>query len=156
MTLVRWSTREGFPAVGADILGMQQDIKGMFDTFFREGLEHDTDAAASAWNPPVDVAEQEDGYVVMMELPGVRREDVKITMRENVLTVTGEKKQEKESRASGRSRVERSYGAFQRSFSLPGSVRPDGGEASFADGVLSIRLRKPEEAKPRQIEVKVQ
>jgi HSP20 family protein len=107
------------------------------------------------WTPAVDVAEHEDAYQVKVELPGVSKDDVKITMQDNILTIRGEKKQEKESKNSNYHRVERSYGSFQRSFTLPTSVKHDKIEASYNDGILTIALPKAEEAKPKQIEVKV-
>ena len=117
------------------------DDKGLFGT--------------SAWTPAVDVAEHDDEYQVKIELPGVSKDDVKITMQDNVLTVRGEKKQEKESKSSNYHRVERAYGSFQRSFTLPTSVKHDRIEASYKDGILTIALPKAEESKPKQIEVKV-
>jgi HSP20 family protein len=85
----------------------------------------------------------------------VAREDVKITMQENVLTIRGEKKVEREAQESNFHRVERSYGSFQRSFTLPTHVKNDRIEASYRDGILTVTLPKAEDAKPKQIEVKV-
>jgi HSP20 family protein len=110
---------------------------------------------SSYWTPAVDIAEQENEYLVKMELPGVNKEDVKISLESNILTIRGEKKQEKEEKNKSLHRVERSYGSFQRSFTLPTSVKNDKIDAFFEDGVLSVTLPKMEEAKPKQIEVKV-
>jgi HSP20 family protein len=134
---------------------MQREINRLFDGFFQGGLQDDGTVFTSAWNPAVDIAEQDNDYVVRMELPGVGKDDVKITMRENILTVKGEKKKEKESKGSSFHRVERSYGSFERSFTLPSAVKADSIDASYRDGILSITLPKAEEAKPKQIEVKV-
>jgi HSP20 family protein len=134
---------------------MQREINRMFDSFFRGATREDSGLDAVSWTPAVDVAEQDDAFVVKMELPGVTKEDVKITMQENTLTVRGEKKQEKESKESNIHRVERSYGAFQRSFTLPSSVKAEKIDASYQDGILSILLPKAEEAKPKLIDVKV-
>ncbi len=155
MSLVRWNPVRDLATFPSDVLGIQREINRMFDGFFRGGLFDDSTLATSAWNPAVDIAEHEDDYVVKVELPGMTRDDVKITMQHNVLTIRGEKKQEKESKESNSHRVERSYGAFQRSLTLPSSVKSDGIEAAYKDGVLSITLPKAEEAKPKQIEVKV-
>jgi HSP20 family protein len=134
---------------------MQREINRMFDSFFRGTSQEDSGLDAASWTPAVDVAEQDSAFVVKMELPGVGKDDVKITMQENTLTVRGEKKKEKESKGTGIHRVERSYGAFQRSFTLPSSVKADKIDASYKDGILSILLPKEEGAKPRLIDVKV-
>jgi HSP20 family protein len=90
-----------------------------------------------------------------VELPGVNKDDVKITMQDNILTIRGEKKEEKKGKEGNAHRVERYYGSFQRSFSLPTSVKNDRIEAEYRDGILTINMPKAEEAKPKQIEVKV-
>jgi HSP20 family protein len=134
---------------------MQKEINRMFESIFHGDLSDSTSAFTSAWIPAVDIAEGDNDFVVRMELPGVNKEDVKITMQEGILTVRGEKKQEKESKESDYHRAERSYGSFQRSFTLPTAVRADAIDASFRDGVLNISLPKAEEARPKQIDVKV-
>jgi len=124
----------------------------MFDGFFR-GTQ-DEDYTISSWTPAVDIAEHDDEYKVKVELPGVNKEDVKITLESNILTIRGEKKQEKETKKENYHRVERSYGSF-RSFTLPTTVKSDKIDAVYKDGILSVSLPKAEEAKPKQIEVKV-
>jgi HSP20 family protein len=133
---------------------MQREINKMFDHLFRTDEEEET-FAASRWMPPVDIAEKEDRFLVSLEVPGVAREDVKITLQDRILTIRGEKKQEKESKTSNLHRVERLYGSFQRSFTLPSTVRGDGIDASYRDGILSITIPKAEEARPKEIDVKV-
>jgi len=125
----------------------------MFDGFFR-GTQ-DEDSAYSLWTPVVDIAEHDDDYIVKVELPGVNKDEVKITLESNILTIRGEKKQEKETKKENLHRVERSYGSFQRSFTFPTTVKSDKIDASYKDGILTIALPKAEEAKPKQIEVKV-
>jgi HSP20 family protein len=127
----------------------------MLDTFFRGGIQDDGTLFPSVWTPAVDIAEHENDYVVKVELPGVSKDDVKITMQENILTIHGEKRQEKETKDSNFHRVERSYGSFQRSFTLPTTVKSEKIEASYNDGILAVTLPKAEESKPKQIEVKV-
>jgi HSP20 family protein len=136
-------------------MNMQREINRMFDKFFHGGTVDDGSFGTSLWTPAVDVAEHDDAYQVKVEIPGVSKDDVKITMQDNILTIRGEKKQEKESKRSNSHRVERSYGSFQRSFTLPTSVKHDKIEASYKDGILTIAVPKAEEAKPKQIEVKV-
>jgi len=134
---------------------MQREINSMCDRFFHSGLPDDEGLYPAAWSPCADIAEHDNDYVVTMELPGVAKEDVKITMQENLLTVRGEKKQEKKLSDSSSHRVERSYGAFRRSFTLPTVVRGDTIDASYKDGILTITLPKAEEARRKQIDVKV-
>ena len=104
--------------------------------------------------PVVDVVEHKDEYIVRLELPGVNKNDVKITVQNDVLTIRGEKRQGKESKDQNYQRLERAYGSFQRSFTLPSSVHSDKIDASYSDGILSIVLPKAEEAKLKEIEVK--
>lgn len=155
MSLVRWNPARDLSAFPSDVLSMRKEFNRLFDNFFHGDLTDTTSAFTSTWIPAVDIAERENDFDVKMELPGVAKEDVKITMQEGILTVKGEKKQEKESKGSDYHRVERSYGSFQRSFSLPAAVRAADIDASFSDGVLRITLPKAEEARPKQIDVKV-
>lgn len=155
MSLIRWNPNREAVTFPSDILNMQREINRMFDGFFRGGIQDDGSLFPSVWTPAVDVAEHDNEYLVKVELPGVSKDDVKITMQDNVLTIRGEKKQEKETKESNFHRVERSYGSFQRSFTLPTTVKNDRIEASYRDGILTITLPKAEEAKPKQIEVKV-
>jgi HSP20 family protein len=136
-------------------MNMQREINRMFDNFFRGGPAGDEAFIPSDWIPAADIAENENEYSVKLELPGVSKDDVKITMQNSLLTVRGEKRREKELKDSSLHRVERTYGAFQRTFTLPSTVKADRIEASYADGILTITLPKAEEAKPKQIEVRV-
>ena len=116
-----------------------------------EGLAGDQ----AAFSPDVEVREDENAYTILAELPGVARKDVHVTLKEGVLTLSGEKKLEAEEKAKGRYHVvERSYGSFQRSFRLGSLVSEDKVEARFKDGVLSVTVPKAAEAKPREIVVK--
>ncbi|HXX65309.1 MAG TPA: Hsp20/alpha crystallin family protein [Bacteroidota bacterium] len=155
MALIRWNpVRDGvtFPS---DMFQMQREIDRMFDRFLGGSLAEDGSVFTSNWTPAVDITEHENEYIVKMELPGVSKDDVKITLENSVLTVKGEKKQEKESKSSNFHRVERTYGSFQRTFTVPSGVKADSIDASYKDGILNIALPKAEEAKPKQIDVKV-
>jgi HSP20 family protein len=112
-------------------------------------------SVTSAWLPPTDIFEDKDSIRIVAELPGVRPEDVKITCENNTLTIRGEKKQVAEEKTDRVHRYERTYGAFERSFSLPNTVDTDRVQASFEHGVLTVTLPKVERAKPREIPVKV-
>ena len=104
--------------------------------------------------PAVDVSEDEKGYSVTVELPGVRRDDVSVEVHDHVLSIRGEKKSEREEKKDKTHWVERTYGSFSRSFTLPPSAVTDELKATFKDGVLAIEIPKKEEAKPRQIAIK--
>lgn len=155
MSLIRWNPARELDRWPSDFFGIQREINRVFDNFVRGGVQADESFMSSYWTPAVDIAEQENEFIVKMELPGVNKDEVKISLESNILTIKGEKKQEKEEKSKNLHRVERSYGSFQRSFTLPTSVKSEKIDAMFKDGVLSISLPKAEEAKPKQIEVKV-
>jgi HSP20 family protein len=113
------------------------------------------DGATTAWVPPVDIFEEDNAIRIMAEIPGVRPEDVKLTVENNVLTIQGSKQQVAEERADRVHRYERTYGTFERSFTLPTTVDAGNIKATYENGVLSVTLPKVEKAKPRQIEVQV-
>ena len=118
-----------------------------------EGQEEHTPAAE--WSPLVDISEDDKEYRIKAELPEVNKEDVKVTAEAGTLTIMGERKFEKEEKGRRFHRVERAYGAFGRSFSLPDDASPARVSAEFKDGVLTVHLPKDEKAKPQQIEVKI-
>jgi HSP20 family protein len=153
MSLVRWNPARELATWPSDLFGIQREMNRMFDGFFRG--TGDEDYAISSWTPAVDIAEHDDEYLVKVELPGVNKDEVKLTLENNILTIRGEKNQEKETKKENYHRVERNYGSFQRSFTLPAAVKADKIDASYKDGILTVSLPKAEEAKPKQIEVKV-
>ncbi len=107
------------------------------------------------WTPAVDISETDGEYQIKAEIPDVKKEDVKVTVEDGVLTIQGERKQEKEEKGRRFHRIERSYGSFVRTFSLPDVIDEDKVKAEFKDGVLNLHLPKSEKAKPKAIEVKV-
>ena len=107
------------------------------------------------WAPSVDIAETPEGFQIKAELPEVKKEDVKISVDGGVLRIEGERRQEKEEKGKKFHRIERSYGSFLRTFTLPDSVDESKVQAEFKDGVLNVRLPRSEKGKPRAIEVKV-
>jgi HSP20 family protein len=107
------------------------------------------------WTPSVDISETESEYQIKAEIPDVKKEDVKVTVEDGVLTIQGERKQEKEEKGKKFHRIERSYGSFVRTFSLPDVIEEEKVKAEFKDGVLNLHLPKSEKAKPKAIEVKV-
>ena len=107
------------------------------------------------WSPLVDITEDEKEYLIKAELPEVKKEDVKLTIQDNVLSISGERKYEKEEKGKKYHRVERAYGSFMRSFTLPEDADGSKVSAEYKDGVLKVHLPKSEKAKPKAIEVKV-
>lgn len=123
------------------------------DTFGAPFAPWDSTVTTSAWIPAVDVVEDDKAIRVVAELPGVKRDDVSVSFENNVLAIRGEKRQEREDTADRFHRYERSYGTFERHFSLPSTVDADHIEAAFDDGVLTVTLPKVERARPREIPV---
>lgn len=158
MKLIRWNPIRDVTAwhpvsdFANEFVTMQREIDRMFDRF-RGGVVDDSDVMA--FMPIVDIVEGTNQYDIKVELPGVKKEDVRITVQNDVLTIRGEKKQEDQKKGDNYHRVERSYGSFQRSFTLPTSVKSDKIEASYDNGILSLILPKVEEAKPKEVEVKL-
>jgi HSP20 family protein len=111
--------------------------------------------AVAEWSPLVDISEDDKEYRIKVELPEIKKEDVKVTAEEGTLTIMGERKFEAEQKGRKYHRVERAYGSFARSFSLPDDASPVKVSAEFKDGVLTVHLVKDEKAKPQHVEVKV-
>lgn len=109
----------------------------------------------TAWSPLVDIAENDKEYTVKAELPGMNKEDIKVTVESGVLSITGERKVEKDEKHKEYHCIERSYGTFTRSFTLPEGAASDKISAEFKDGVLKVRLPKDENLKPKSVEVKI-
>ena len=145
-SLNRWN-----PASHA--LTSREPLFRLFDTYFNQDLAGNEDVSNRAWLPPVDIQETEEGYRLSAELPGLTRDDINITLENNVLRLSGERKLEKDVKKESYHRIERAYGNFQRSFSLPHQVNSEKVEATFKDGVLSILVPKAEQARPRKISI---
>lgn len=146
--LIRWSPQTDL---------FRNRLDRLFDQAFNEFVapESRTGVASSLdWMPPVDIRETGEAMTLFVEIPGLKKDDISITLENNVLSISGERKFEKDVEQENYHRIERAYGSFSRSFSLPANVRTDKVDASFADGVLTVSLPKSDEAKPRQIEIK--
>jgi HSP20 family protein len=112
------------------------------------------DNSTRTWVPAVDIRETPEALMVYAEVPGLSRDDIQITLENNVLTLSGERRFEKDTKEQDWHRIERSYGTFSRSFGLPNNVDPEKVEASFKDGVLLVKIAKAEMARPRKIAIK--
>lgn len=135
-----------------ELRGLHDEMNRLFTgaapaSFGREEM------ANGAWNPSVDIYEDKENLILEAELPGMNRDDFDLSIENNVITLKGERKFEKKTEGDSYHRVERSYGAFTRSFTLPQTVNAEGAKAGFNDGVLRVTLPKREETKARKIEV---
>ncbi len=145
MPLIRWE-----PA--RELNTLQNEMNRLFNTFF------DTPNGGTAgrrWLPAMDLVETNEDFVLRADLPGLSEEDVNIELEDNVLTVSGERKAQRQEENEGYYRVERSSGVFSRSLTLPEGVDPEAIKASFDKGVLEVRIPKPEERKPRKVAISV-
>jgi HSP20 family protein len=136
------------------------DLQNRLSTLFgrapvRKEGEREEKMTLVDWAPLVDVIEQEKEYVIKAELPDIKREDVKVTVQDDVLTISGERTREKDEKGKKFHRIERAYGSFSRSFTLPEDADPAKVNAEFKNGVLVVHLNKSEKAKPKTVEVTV-
>ena len=150
MAIVRW---EPF----RDLVTLQDRMNRLFDDAFHGGGRTATeeDWAMGAWAPAVDIYEQDGSIVLKAELPGVNPKDVDVRVENNILTLRGERKFEGEVKKESYHRVERAYGTFTRSFTLPNVVDTEKIKAEYKDGLLRMTLPKKEEARPKQISISV-
>jgi HSP20 family protein len=143
MALVRWE-----PAREVDSL--QTEVNRVFDAFFGG---RNPNSGGRRWVPAMDLVEQDDEFVLKADLPGLREEDVEIEVADGVLAISGERKSEHSERSEGYYRVERAIGQFSRSVSLPKGVEAEQVAARFENGVLEVRIPKPEERKPHRVQI---
>lgn len=140
-----------------DLTSIQEEINQMFDRVFgrREtGGRREGGQSVTAWAPAVDISERKDAFVVTAEVPGMKPEDLEVTLEDGLLTIKGERRMEEETSDRQYHRVERRYGSFRRSITLPSQVQSDAIEASYSDGVLQVVVPKAESAKPKKINVR--
>jgi len=149
MTIVKW---DPFRNVAA----LQDRINRIFDESFSRTADLDDDISMSAWKPLVDIYETDEAIILKAELPGIKKEDVSVEVKDNVITLKGVRTEEKEIKEKNYYRKERAFGTFSRAFNLQHRIQPDKIKARFKDGVLKIEIPKPEEEKPKQITVKIE
>jgi HSP20 family protein len=135
-----------------ELSSIQSELNRLFGRTF--GVEGGDEMRAAAWVPSVDIAESQDRFVITAELPGLRPEDVDISVENSILLIQGERRFYQEQKEDDFHRIERRFGTFARSITLPSTADPEHIEASFDTGVLTIEVPKREEAKPRKIQVK--
>lgn len=154
MALIKWNPTR-------DLLNVEREFNRFFNSLGqRFGITTgdsalDEEFENAVWMPLTDIQEDKDNYYISLDLPGVAKNDVKISYTDGQLNISGERKQEKEKKDSRYHRMERSYGRYYRSFTLPQKIQENKIDAEFKDGQLNITIPKAEEAKPKEIEIKV-
>src|SRR5919109_3503452 len=149
-TMMRWDPFQDLRSAQDEMAQMSPMLAHALGLHAQQGSATTTD-----WAPALDISERKDAYLVTVELPGIKPEDLDITMEDGLLTIQGERHFTSESSEEQYHRVERRYGSFRRSITLPSQVQADAIEASFDNGVLTVKVPKAEEAKPRRIEVQL-
>jgi HSP20 family protein len=144
MALVRWDT-------GREVDTLQTEMNRVFDAFF--GNRPGNGGTAQRWVPAMDLVEDKNDLVLRADLPGLSEDDVDIEVKDGVLTISGERKTEEKKEEEGYYRVERAFGRFSRSLTLPDGIDPEQVKAKFDNGVLEVRIPKPEERKPHRVSI---
>jgi HSP20 family protein len=148
MTLTKWDPFK-------DLLSLQDRMNRLFDESVRNVKPGDEALSSAIWSPAVDIYETDDEVVVKAELPEVNQKDIDIQIESNTLTLRGERKFNKETKKENFHRIERAYGSFSRSFTLPGTIDQEKISADYKDGILKISMPKREETRPKQIKVAI-
>jgi len=141
MSLIRWNPYR-------NLVSLPRELNRFFNDFGFDVWNTDP-----VWSPAVDITETKDGYEVKAEIPGMKKDDIKINYEDDMLTLSGERNYENEKRDKNYHRIERCYGKFQRSFYIPNHVKADAIKANYKDGVLTVNIPKSEEAKPKEIAI---
>jgi len=138
-----------------DLRTLQEEVNRLFTGNFARAFD-DEGIARGSWSPNVDIYENKDQIVLEAELPGMNREDFDVSVENNIITLRGERHFEKKEDSDNYHRVERAYGSFTRSFTLPNTVSSEGASADYSNGVLRVTIPKREETKARRIEIKTE
>lgn len=151
MSIIRWKT-------GQDLLNFEREFKRLFDGVIPFGKTPNNDDSAyenSVWSPLTDIVEENNQYVLHIDLPGIEKKDIKINFSNGTLSISGERQLESETKEKNYHRIERSYGKFFRSFDLPSTIKSEEIKADFKNGQLIISVPKAEEVKPKEIPISV-
>ena len=146
MAIARWNPYR-------DMMTVRDEMNRVFNEFFGRGGQDEGAWYAGAWSPPVDIYETDEALIMKAELPGFSKDDISIELKENTLIMRGERRRQDEVKEGNYHRMERVYGAFQRSFLLPTTVDQEKVKASYKDGILELRLPKVQAAQPKRIAV---
>lgn len=148
MALVRWSPYR-------ELATLREEMNNLLESFFGRFPLMEPEPTGMIWGPRVDIHETDNAFIVEAELPGLTKDDIKLSVHESTLTLEGEKRMEEEKKGRNWHRQERAYGKFQRVFTLPSAVDADKITATFKNGVLTIELPKSEAAKPKEIPITI-
>lgn len=148
MSIIKWDPFR-------DLLSLQERMNKLFEESLLQTGKERQDISIAGWSPAMDVMESDEEIVLKAELPGIELKDVEVLIKDNILTLRGERKFEKEEKKENYHRIERSYGVFQRSFTLPATVEQEKVKARMKDGILEVRLPKTKEEKSKKIEIEV-
>jgi len=148
MTIVRWDPFRNMTT-------LQDRINRVFDEAANRSKDYDDEVSKCDWRPIVDIYDSEKAIIINAELPGVTKDNITLDVKENILTIKGERKSDEEVKKENYYRMERCYGTFERSFTLPSTADPAKITANFKDGILRITIPKPEEKRPKQISINV-
>ncbi len=146
MTIVRWEPLR-------ELSSLQSEMNRLFNTVFDQPANGHGNGGIRRWIPAMDLVETTDHFVLRADLPGLSEEDIKIEVEDNVLSISGERKEEHQDEQQGFYRVERAFGQFSRSMSLPDGIDAEKIAADFRDGVLEVRIPKPEARKPHRVAI---
>jgi HSP20 family protein len=156
MAIVPWRKREDVWQPFREVESLQSEMNKLFDLSLGRWPLRSMGLMEGAWSPSVDVFDSKDNVLVKVDIPGMKKEDMEISVDGDTLTIKGEKKEETESKDKGYVKTERFFGSFNRALSLPAEIEENKVKASYKDGVLEIILPKKEEQKPKQIKVDIE
>jgi HSP20 family protein len=155
MTLIPWRNKYRDEQSGlATASGFRNEMDRLFNSFFGESFGEARPWGLTAWGPPLDVEETDKEVIVRAEIPGVKADELELSIHDNALVISGEKKESEEKKEKGYFYQERRFGSFRREVPLPSAVDAENVEAEYRDGVLHVKLHKAQEALPRKIQVK--
>jgi len=149
MTITRWDPWR-------DLITLQEKMNKLFEDSLLRSKFGEEGLVAGTWNPSVDIYETENSVVLSAEIPGVNEKDIEVKLENNQLSIKGERKFEKETKEENYHRIERSYGSFYRSFTLPNTIDQDKITAEYKNGILKVTMQKKEEIKPKSIKINVE
>jgi len=155
MAILRWKPYSGWDPF-KEALDMHNRIDQLFGARFGGSSAAEEESLQEAWYPSVDIHEDKNNLIIKAELPGIKKEDVSLEIKDNVLTIKGERKRDEEIKRENYHRIERVYGSFSRSFTLPDAVKEDKVTAGYKDGILEITLPKAEKAQTKAIPITVE
>lgn len=155
MALIPWRPREEWWDPFNEMERIQGEMNRLFNTSLMRGGDRDTGLQEGVWSPAIDIHDSKDNILVKADIPGLKKEDIEVTVQGDALIIKGQKSREKETKDKDYIRTERFYGAFHRAIRLPAEIQADKVEASYKNGVLELVLPKSEKARPKQIKLDI-